>query len=98
MIAATLASTQPLHYDGASPRFLRQLRAWRRMRTDSGSDREILQAFLNEEHAALETVRRWVSGHVESRWSFRDPEAVVQEIVLELLRLDRLRGCGKYHI
>ena len=89
MTAATLASTQPLHYDGASPRLLPQFRAWRRMRTHSGSDQEILQAFLDEQDAALETVRDWVCGHVGSRWRFRDPEAVVQEIVLELLRLAR---------
>jgi RNA polymerase sigma factor (sigma-70 family) len=59
------------------------------MRTDSGSDQGILQAFLEEQDAALETVRGWVCGHVGSRWRFRDPEAVVQEIVLELLHLAR---------
>jgi RNA polymerase sigma factor (sigma-70 family) len=34
-------------------------------------------------------VRGWVSDLVGARWRFPDPEAVVQEIVLELLRLAR---------
>jgi RNA polymerase sigma-70 factor (ECF subfamily) len=49
----------------------------------------VLRGFLAEDPSALETVRGWVSDLVGARWSFPDPEAVVQEIVLELLRLSR---------
>jgi len=55
----------------------------------SESEDDIQRAFVAEEEPALETVRGWVAFLVSSRWSFADPDAVVQEVVLELIRLAR---------
>lgn len=50
---------------------------------------EIRDGFLEGEHAATTTVQGWVRGVVHGGWRFRDADAVVQEILLELVRLGR---------
>ncbi len=50
---------------------------------------EIRTAFLTGEDRAVHEVEDWVSGLVRGGWRFRDPDAVVQEILLELVGLGR---------
>jgi RNA polymerase sigma-70 factor (ECF subfamily) len=57
--------------------------------SERAPDADIREAFLAEEPEALEQVRAWVRGLVLGAWQFPDPEAVVQDIVVELLGLSR---------
>jgi RNA polymerase sigma factor (sigma-70 family) len=56
---------------------------------DPRAPERIRSAFLAEHDAAILEVRRWIRGVVRGGWRFADPEAVVQEILLELIRLGR---------
>lgn len=64
---------------------------WRVAEVDltSRSSAEIRAAFLAGERAAIEEVEGWVGGIVHGAWSFADPDAVRQEILLELVQLGR---------
>ena len=89
MTATILASDPALHYDAPILRLCGLLSERIRMSKTPDDHGAVLSGFLAENDSALETVRAWVSDLVGARWSFPDPEAVVQEIVLELLRLAR---------
>lgn len=56
---------------------------------ESGFGDDLRGAFLAEEPEALEQVRVWVRRLVRGAWRFQDPEAVVQEVVLELIGMAR---------
>ena len=89
MTTTILASVPALHYDEAILRLCGLFSERIRMGKTPDDHGAVLSGFLAEDDSALETVRAWVSDLVGARWSFPDPEAVVQEIVLELLRLAR---------
>lgn len=57
--------------------------------SERAPDDDIREAFLAEDPDALEQVRGWVRGLVLGAWQFRDPEAVVQDIVVELIAMSR---------
>ena len=57
--------------------------------SERAPDHDIRDAFLAEDPDALEQVRGWVRGLVFGAWHFPDPEAVVQDIVVELLAMGR---------
>lgn len=56
---------------------------------------KIRDAFLRDGTEAVEEVRSWVRAVVHGGWRFPDPDAVVQEIMLELVRLGRGGGIRK---
>lgn len=101
---SALASTSVLIYDDLlwSPSATATSRRIEKATPMSSAGRnpdEIREAFLSEEAAAVASVRRWVGEYVQARWKLADPEAAVQEIVLELVRMGRagrIRGNTKF--
>lgn len=50
---------------------------------------DLRAAFVAEQPEAIEQVRTWVRRLVRGAWQFRDPDAVVQDVVLELIGMAR---------
>ena len=60
------------------------------MTQTEATDVEILEGFLAEDGPAFRNVQGWVEGVVHlGRWHFEDNEAVVQDVLLKLLRITR---------
>jgi RNA polymerase sigma factor (sigma-70 family) len=59
------------------------------MPSNSESGSRLREGFLQEREEAITAVRAWVAAVVHGRWRFRDPESVIQEILVELLRMGR---------
>lgn len=61
-----------------------------------GADEATFDAFCRGEAEAVTRVRGWVEGVVGfGNWRFRDPEGVVQEVLLKLVRLVRSESFSK---
>ncbi len=61
---------------------------------EPATDSEILDGFAAGDGGAFRHVQGWVEGVVRvGRWNFEDPEGVVQEVLLKLLRIVR---SGRY--
>jgi RNA polymerase sigma factor (sigma-70 family) len=56
---------------------------------DERPEEQLKASFLAEEPEAVEAVRGWVRAVVLGGWRLHDPDAAVQEIMLELLALGR---------